>query len=305
VNCLDAALAYAGKDWPVFPLHRMVTSVDLEAECSCGRRCSSPGKHPRTPNGVKDATTDAEVIRMWKTWPESNVAIATGPTSGLYVVDIEADGRAAYAEARGTHTDSTRAVVITGGGGRHHYYALPVDDVLDEPLHLPNTHWKVARKVDTRGTGGYVVAPPSNHHSGGAYQWLDVEASHAAQEARYAPQPGIPYALPVWVREAVTPRLATPTAPPVIRFESTAYGMGVLRHALDRVARAAEGERNSTLNLEAFALGQWIGGGEVDPRGVAEALEAACPDPDREKTQATIRRALYDGAQHPRNHQEA
>ncbi len=71
---LDAALDYASRGWPVLPLH----TARSHARCSCGRAdCSSPGKHPRTEHGVKDATTDENTIRSWwKEHPTANVGIA-------------------------------------------------------------------------------------------------------------------------------------------------------------------------------------------------------------------------------------
>lgn len=41
-------------------------------------------------HGIKDATTDANQIRLWwKQWPHSNIAIATGFSSGLFVLDVD------------------------------------------------------------------------------------------------------------------------------------------------------------------------------------------------------------------------
>ena len=51
---LDTALTYAQRGWAVFSLH-----APLHDTCSYGRlSCSHPGKHPRTPQGVQDATID-------------------------------------------------------------------------------------------------------------------------------------------------------------------------------------------------------------------------------------------------------
>ena len=60
-----AAPRYADKlRWPVAPAHHILP----DGRCSCGKLdCPSPGKHPLTPNGFKDATTDAEAIRHWWT----------------------------------------------------------------------------------------------------------------------------------------------------------------------------------------------------------------------------------------------
>src|SRR4051812_45892559 len=56
-NRLAAALRYARRGWYVHPVHSI-----KGGNCTCGNpKCKSPGKHPRTPHGVKDATRDPEV----------------------------------------------------------------------------------------------------------------------------------------------------------------------------------------------------------------------------------------------------
>ena len=60
---LDSALAYAAQGLAVFPLHNPLP----EGACSCGAAdcAKKTGKHPRTVNGLKAATTDAGQIRRW------------------------------------------------------------------------------------------------------------------------------------------------------------------------------------------------------------------------------------------------
>ena len=93
-STLEAALSYARKGWQVLPLH----SIRPDGGCTCGNPgCGSPGKHPRTQHGVKDATTDEKLIRTWwSRWPDANVGVATGPASGIwwsFDVDPRHDGR--------------------------------------------------------------------------------------------------------------------------------------------------------------------------------------------------------------------
>lgn len=82
-----SALLYASQyGFRVFPLHSIV-----EGKCSCGAPdCTGtkPGKHPRTPRGSSDATTDSGIIaNWWAKWPDAHIAIATG--KGLVVIDID------------------------------------------------------------------------------------------------------------------------------------------------------------------------------------------------------------------------
>ena len=78
------AVAYAERGLAVFPVY----SVNGVGRCSCGRKdCASPAKHPATPHGVKDATTDPDKIQQRWAGSGYNVGIATG--NGLLVLDVD------------------------------------------------------------------------------------------------------------------------------------------------------------------------------------------------------------------------
>jgi len=182
----DTAIEYASKDLRVFPLH----SIDEAGACTCGKAdCGSPGKHPRTKNGVKDATTDAEQIAAWWTkWPDANVGIATG--NGLLVLDVDTkhDGIETIEQMEETEGPMPEtAMVLTGGGGRHYYFYLPPD----KREGVKNAVG-IGRGLDLRFDGGYVVAPPSRHVSGRTYEW---EASSELSTGYTLP--------PVWLLKAI------------------------------------------------------------------------------------------------------
>jgi hypothetical protein len=62
---LDAALEYAARGWPVFPL-RWPCSDEGVIFCSCGDPdCRNIGEHPNVllaPAGWRDATTDPALL---------------------------------------------------------------------------------------------------------------------------------------------------------------------------------------------------------------------------------------------------
>jgi putative DNA primase/helicase len=161
---LDAALGYAARGWQVFPCWWAIGDA-----CACGGNAGcSPGKHPLTAHGLKDATTDAAQIRAWwAKYPEANVAIRTGAESGLVVVDLDVkpdkDGRASFRVLNGGAVDRT-AMTRTGGGGLHLYYRHP-------GFTVRNSQNELGPGIDVRGDQGYVLAPPSNHVSGRVYEW--------------------------------------------------------------------------------------------------------------------------------------
>lgn len=159
---LQAALEYGARGWRVIPCHFV-----RSGRCSCNNRdCPSPGKHPMTPRGVTDARSSEEQIRAWwTTAPNANVAIATGRESGLTVVDIDprSGGDDSWREilaAVGQQPETPE--VLTGGGGRHIY--LQYDERFGNGA-LGD------KGIDIKGEGGYVLAAPSNHISGGVYAW--------------------------------------------------------------------------------------------------------------------------------------
>ncbi|NQT35242.1 bifunctional DNA primase/polymerase [bacterium] len=166
-DVLKEALKYAGWGWAVFPVHSI-----RKGECTCGDpSCSSPGKHPLTRHGFKDATTDPEVIRRWwRKYPWANIAIATGEKSGcLLVIDIDCkpdrgiSGEETWREIEQGYPATVEA--LTGGGGRHLYFSYP------DSVKIKSGVGIIGPGVDVRADGGYVIAPPSLHRSGKCYEW--------------------------------------------------------------------------------------------------------------------------------------
>lgn len=72
---VQAALWYADKGYRVFPVYSI-----QNGECSCKNdSCISPGKHPITKNGNKNATTDrTQIAAWWHKYPNANIGVATG-----------------------------------------------------------------------------------------------------------------------------------------------------------------------------------------------------------------------------------
>jgi putative DNA primase/helicase len=163
---LTAALEYAERGWPVLPLH----SPNGDGGCSCGNsECRSPAKHPRTINGLKDATTDETTIRKWwRRWPSANIGSTCGPTSFI-ALDLDRhgdqDGPAVARAKFGWEPEGP--VSRTGGGGYHQLCRHPGG-------HVKSRCGKNAIEagVELKGDRSYIVAPPSIHASGRAYTWL-------------------------------------------------------------------------------------------------------------------------------------
>jgi Bifunctional DNA primase/polymerase, N-terminal/Primase C terminal 1 (PriCT-1) len=167
-DMLTAALRYAQQGWPVLPLH---TPTSNGCSCYKGPRCNAVGKHPRTENGLTNATTDQHQIeKWWSTWPDANIGILTGSESGLLVVDVDnnngkqgGDNLSLLAEEFGGLPLTLTAIT---GNGEHLFFMHP-------GIPLKNSTSKLADGVDVRADGGYVVAAPSLHANGKRYAWIN------------------------------------------------------------------------------------------------------------------------------------
>jgi hypothetical protein len=149
--------AAAGRGWRLFP---------VEAR----------GKLPLIKGWPEAATSDIAQLETWAhQYPACNWGLATGTGSGVVVIDVDgAEGRAALADLeRQGFTLPVTLTVTTGrtDGGEHRYYRQPsgVDIRNDQS-------GKIGAQVDVRGTGGFVVCPPSVHASGKQYRFIDPNA---------------------------------------------------------------------------------------------------------------------------------
>lgn len=167
---LDYALNYAAEfGWAVFPCHSIIGDL-----CTCmSDQCKSPGKHPATPNGSKDATHIADQIEAWfeQGTEEWNIGVATGDISGLVVVDVDQGKGADINDLLINGVDQTifNTPKVKTGAGLHFYYKLP------SGVTVKNSASRLGKFIDVRGDGGYVIAPPSKHISGKSYELLNPD----------------------------------------------------------------------------------------------------------------------------------
>ncbi len=298
---LDAALYYASVlGWAVFPLH-----TARNGRCSCpdpqpngkpgGARCESKGKHPRTERGLNDASKDpAKIQAWWKRWPDAQVGVATGEASGFVVLDVDVSkgkpGRESLARLEAEFGALPSAPTsITGSGGDHLLFALP-------GAALTNSTSKVGQGLDVRANGGYIVAPPSLHESGGVYRW------------REGAEPWIlsPAAMPLWLFEKArkAPRLVPDAPVPAPGDHPLSERMRRASAYLARVPGAVSGERGHDTT---WAAALPIVRGFDLPRGVAiqillEEYNPRCRPPwTREEIEHKVDGALVpSGENQPR-----
>ena len=209
------ALAFASRNYPVLPLWGIE-----DAQCACGNsQCRSPGKHPHplAPHGRDNAVTNVATVESWfDEAPNLNYGLCTD-TLPTIDIDPRNGGDRAWLKLIRENYDVHTWRVVTGGGGRHIIFGADSDAP-------PLPCGKLARGVDVKGAGGYIVGVGSLHVSGKRYHW--------APQCR--PKEAELKAVPLWVRDKLKkPKWdGKPRAPQYYR---------------DLIAPALEGERNDRI----------------------------------------------------------
>lgn len=235
---LSAALDYAARGLPVFPVRKM----------DDGR------KVPLTAHGYKDASADHDQIKEWLTrWPTALVATPTGRATDMVVLDVDVKngvhgwdaledlGALPLPHSPHAHTPS---------GGCHIYFRAPAYEVRCSA-------GKIGRGLDVRGDGGSIILPAPV----GGYTW----DPHLSLDA-------VPLApMPPWLVAATRPRPVEPIqakAPDYLMPGLSRYGEAALDGAGRDIIAATAGAQESTLNGRAHWIGQLVAGGEI-PRDLA------------------------------------
>jgi hypothetical protein len=167
---LVAALELAAKGFRIVPLFNPAGDG---RNCSCGKpNCDSPGKHPRVNEWPKAATTEAGIINAWwSKWRESNIGIATGPESGIFVID--ADESHSLKKFIDIYGPLPLTLTAKSSRGEHFYFQHPGFKISTK------SGLQKTAGIDVRGDAGLIVAAPSMHYTGQLYEWVDRAAQIA------------------------------------------------------------------------------------------------------------------------------
>jgi hypothetical protein len=250
---LDAALAYAGLGWPVFPQ-------------------VPRGKEPlKGSHGVHDATTDPDQIRAWwRREPRANIGLAAGPA--FWVLDVDtADGKGGEASlSRLVEEFGPLPYTVTAisGSGGWHFYFQPAPELNNRPTGLPG--------LDVRTTGCAITAPPSIHRNGRPYRWAK---GRGPGETPIVPAPR-------WLLWGLAPPPSPPPPPPPRPIKLgrhgwaadkrlLAYGVGAVERACQEIEHAPFGTQCNTLEHRAYGIGQLVGGGVIPKEDALALLVAA------------------------------
>lgn len=237
----------------LLPLHSLRDGV---CTCTYGPDCErGQGKHPRTRNGLDDATLELGQVTNWsRRWPGCNWG--GRPPVGQFVLDVDprAGGDAELARLELAHGPlmPTRTAK-TGGGGFHYWFALPDG-------HGP-IRGKLGPGLDIKTHRGYLVLPPSITQA--PYEWLQV--GHVAPS-------------PEWMTDALTIRPSN----------LGGIGVGGIAPLVRTVALADPGNRNGALY---WAACRCVENGTDPDVLVSAAQRAGLPQREIDRTISSARRA--------------
>jgi hypothetical protein len=146
---IDAVLSLAAQGWRLLP-------------------CQERSKKPQIAKWPERASMDPKKISAWaRKYLRCNWALATGPGSGVWVLDIDGDeGKETLAKLIEQHGDWVLTRTAHTGSGCHQYFKWPGSDLV-----IRNNVKKLGPGLDVRGDGGYVIIPPSVHPNGLSYEW--------------------------------------------------------------------------------------------------------------------------------------
>jgi len=196
-------------------------------------------KAPATPHGFHDAVCDiAAAHELWRQYPGELIGVATGELSNLDVLDVDVQHGGDAWLSNNQHKLTRTRIHRTRSGGWHLLFK-----------HAPglrNTAGKIAKGVDTRGDGGFII-------------WWPAAGLPVLSDAPPAPWPQ-------WLLD----KLLTPPAPPSAAPSTLHHpSLGGLIRA---VAGASEGQRNSTIFWAACRAGEMIVAGLIGKSEVVEIL---------------------------------
>jgi putative DNA primase/helicase len=171
---LDAALAYAAKGFPVFP-------VTVNKKTPVPPRDKDANRNPIPGTGsFKKATCDPIQIRKWWTGHEYLIGLPMGRVSGLWCLDVDtaedhADGVAGWSETIAQHEPIITREHRSATGGPH----LIFNWHEEQPLLC--SKGALPPGIEVKGEGGYIVVPPSRRKRRAYTVYADIDPTDAPQ----------------------------------------------------------------------------------------------------------------------------
>lgn len=268
---LQAALSLAKNDFYIFP--------------------ARPNKSPYIKDWPSSGSRDESVIReWWHNFPDAIPGLPCG-ANGIFVIDCDIrediNGVEAWQQiaARMALDYSACPIIATPSGGQHIYFTQGSGPP------LKNSSSKLARGIDTRGDGGYIIAPGATLPDGRTYMWTTGNLACIPaisedlrdlllNEPQHIPQPAAP----------------TPDA------DQRQYALTALHKEAQNIHSAASGTRNDALNKAAFQVGSIIPLGGITRYEAETALTNAAKLSGLGEAEiaATLKSGIDSGLKNPR-----
>lgn len=242
--------------------------------------------------GAPETEEDWRFVASFFSHPDTTgIGILTGEP--YLVLDIDGEeGAKQWQEMAGDDWMPDRWVAKTGRG-LHLWYAPSIDLLIPSGMGVvgPGTI-KLGPKLDLKGFGGYVAAPPSLHPDGHTYEWLVPPGDDAPMEA---PEP-----LLKEIRDHVFDLKQSLLAKQTRRNAwGPAYKPGDTRfyaqpghdHIIEAMGKAEEGNRNAFLHWAAATLAEEGGADEEFEALGAAAIELGLTQVETRRTIRSARRA--------------
>ena len=240
------------------------------------------GKIPLLKNWQNQASIDPVVVKQWfEEWSHASLGVVTGACSNLLVLDI--DGEEGKNSIVGLELPNTLSAITSRG--THYYFNFP-----ESLKNISTTKAGLFSGVDTRGRGGFIVAPPSLHKTRHQYCWANSLNTVLADA-------------PEWLVQSLSPLKKESYKETVLIFsKSSRYAQAALIKELIAISTAPKGKRNTQLNHSAFAMGTLIASGCINIECVTETLAQAALNIglNQSEVKKTLYSGLSAGMQHPR-----
>ena len=217
MGAVDEVLRLVSHRWRLFP-------------------CVPHTKLPLLKGWPSSASSDPATIRRWAAeHPGCNWGVATGPASGVFVLDVDGGkGRGSLATLEALHGPLPGTLASYTGredGGEHRWFNWPIS------LDIRNSTGKLGDGLDIRAAGGYAIVPPSIHPTGQPYEWADPNAPIADA--------------PPWLLETITSQLRPGHTPAA---EIGILATGQRNDGLTRLGGALRRKGNTQAEIEAELL---------------------------------------------------
>ena len=210
---VDAALAYAARGVPIFPLSQSKRPIPKRDKDPTGKyKKGIPGT-----GGVYKATCDPLIIRKW--WrknPNALIGLPMGERTGVWCIDVDtsedhADGVAEWNKIIAQYTIAS--ICYDKHSGQRTYLETPPFTTREHRSATGGPHllfnWYAERPIgcssgdlpkgiEIKGTGGYIAVPPSQRKGRSYTVFRDID----------------PVDAPAWLIDRILPERAPYHGPP-------------------------------------------------------------------------------------------